>query len=137
MEDKKCLICGCSLPEKLRNYKKNKYCSKKCVKENAKNNYQKRNPVCGVDAIVIGTINEYKTIIELLSKNFLVYKSCGNYGCDLMAFKDEKLFRIEVTTGHYSTSGKILRPTKDHQKFDILAIVMTDGKIIYEPELPT
>ncbi len=136
MQEIKCAECNGSLEERLKKYSKLKYCSKKCQRDFTKKKYYLRNGGMGINALVTGTINEYLAIADLLKKGFLVYKSCANFGCDLMAFKNEKPYRIEVTTGHISSAGKLFKPSKKYQKFDILAIVINGNEIIYEPNLP-
>ncbi len=53
--------------------------------------------------------------------------------CDLVLLKDGNVFRMEVTTGHNSSSGRLIWTKKDPQLHDILAVVTPDS-IIYFTE---
>ncbi len=50
-----------------------------------------------------------------------------------MLLKDGNVFRVEVTTGHNSSSGRLIWTKKDPQLHDILAVVTSDS-IIYFTE---
>jgi hypothetical protein len=45
--------------------------------------------------------------------------------------------RVEVTSGVYSDSGKLRYPTKDAAKFDLLAVCLPGGGIVYSPPFST
>ena len=56
-----------------------------------------------------------------------------------MILKDGKMFRVEVTTGHYmhyvsTNTNKITHPTHDPAKYDVLAVVLFD-RIAYLPDV--
>ena len=53
--------------------------------------------------------------------------------CDLVLLKDGNVFRVEVTTGHNSSSGRLIWTKKDPRLHDILAVVTPDS-IIYFTE---
>ena len=127
-----CSVCG-----KLANRRKQAiYCSDKCKIELQKKKWSalnERNQT--LSSGVVGGMHEMLVCVDLLRRNFFVYRSVTQSApFDLMAFKDGKYYSVEVTTGNYTASGGFYRPVKDASKFDVLAIVMHDGKIFYEPE---
>lgn len=131
--DKKCLYCG----EKLINVLPHrKFCNKKC-------NTSFRSKSLGFEEFcqeklqshVIGAMNEMLVCADLIRKGYEVFKAICNNSCDIAILKNKILLRVEVTTGNiFKINGKIHIPVKNKEKFDILAIVLKDGKIIYQPE---
>jgi hypothetical protein len=75
---------------------------------------------------------------DLMARGYEVFRSLGGGGsCDLIVVKDrEPAMRIEVKTGHRSDSGSITYATpNDFTAFDVLAIVVDDGEVVYRPGL--
>lgn len=72
---------------------------------------------------------------DLLLKGYAVFRAVSPAcSCDLIVLKDGKLCRVEVTTGHRRDNGKVNCPLKTPGAYDVLAIVVDDGKeIVYEP----
>lgn len=116
---------------------KRKFCSKECRSEFTNNEWKKaNNRNLHLPTGTVGTISELLVCTDLLQKGFEVFRSTTpNCSCDLAILKNKILYRIEVTTGTVSGSGKITYPYKDKNKYDILAIVTKDGKIIYNSEM--
>ena len=112
-----------------------KFCKKECT-----NTY--RNQFFGfdkfyppMDAQFRGIMSELLAAADLIRKGFQVFKAVTNNSCDLVIMKNSLLHRVEVTSGNiFKNDGKIHYPKKDKTKFDVLAIVMPSGKIIYQPE---
>lgn len=133
--------CGNLLSEKrLRHH--SKYCSDECKQMDYKSTYHKLNPNAEVRsrklASITGVTSELKVVIDLLGKGYEVFRAVNSLAsCDLAILFKDKLSRIEVTTGHYSSKdGKIFYPEHKKNNFDILAVVLHD-RIYYFPELPT
>jgi hypothetical protein len=58
-----------------------------------------------------------------------------NCPCDLVLLIDGRVFRVEVTTGHRASNGKMMVPKKDRTRYDILAVLFPDS-IVYSTDLP-
>ena len=55
--------------------------------------------------------------------------------CDLVAFKDGKILRVEVKTGYKNGFGVTILPAKIEPKdFDVLAVCTKQG-IEYKPDI--
>jgi hypothetical protein len=86
----------------------------------------------------IGAIHEYAVAIDLLKKGYTVFRSITPNGpCDLACLKGTKFSKIEVTTGHITSGGKIYFPSKPAPyTYDHLAIVITESQEIqYVPPI--
>lgn len=80
---------------------------------------------------------ELRVSTDLLSKGFHVFRNVSPSGpCDLIAFKDEKILRIEVCTGYRNPrSDKLMWPKKATSYiFDVLAICIGQ-EVHYKPEI--
>ena len=117
---------------------KKKYCSKKCRTDHTRSMYRTKNMSLNVCSATVGAIGELRVCADLLLKGYNVYRSVSPAcGCDLAAIKENKFYRVEVTTGYFDYKGEIINNKKyaDSSKFDIVAIVFTTGEITYIPEL--
>lgn len=84
----------------------------------------------------VGAAHEMLVCVDLLRKGYQVYRSVSpSASFDLAVFRQGELTAVEVTTGLYSPQGGIVHPPKDTSRFDVLAVVMRDGKIIYKPDI--
>jgi hypothetical protein len=54
--------------------------------------------------------------------------------CDLIALKEDKCYRVEVTTARVSTKGTLNYDRHNPDNFDLLAVVSSQG-IHYFPSL--
>lgn len=91
-----------------------------------------------LDRANTGAISELRVAVDLLSKNFEVFRALSPHcSCDLAVLKDGKLLRIEVRTGRAAGNGKSMfwtKPKKDKTRYDIFAVVLED-RILYTPQL--
>ncbi len=111
-----------------------KYCDPSCQKEYWKKKYAGQNTIWGVSSSTVGAINELRVSVDLLRRGYSVFRALSpSCPCDLVLLKDGDVFRVEVTTGHNSSNGRLYYPKKDPQLYDILAIVTSDS-IIYFTE---
>jgi hypothetical protein len=134
---KKLVECLCCKKKFMHGVKK-KYCSRKCSTEHAKILYKSNNIHLNVCSGTIGAIGELRVSVDLLIKGFNVYRALSpSSDSDLAITKGNKLYRVEVTTGYFDYKGNIINNKKyaDSSKFDIVAVVMKSGEIIYLPEL--
>lgn len=80
---------------------------------------------------------ELRVSTDLLSKGFHVFRNVSPSGpCDLIAFKDDRILRVEVCTGYRNRrTDKVMWPNKkDGYVFDILAICIGE-EVHYKPEI--
>lgn len=88
----------------------------------------------------VGTIHVHQVCIDLIVKGSHVWQAVDVHcPCDLIATQGNGIFRIEVTTGRWTTGTppQLYHPFKGRVpgRWDVLAIV-TDTGIEYQPELP-
>ncbi len=140
MKDKKpkiCVICGKTIPWPRNETRNVKYCSKRCSQLNNQYIYHRSNPKNNNKLCTgtTGAINEYRVIIDLMGRNYSVFRACSpSCPCDIVVFVDTKLLRVEVTTGHYTNGNRLKGAAHDPKNFDLLAIVTSTGEIVYEPK---
>lgn len=133
-----CAFCNADLPN---NTRRKIYCSQSCSNKNYLKKYHGLNgkgssSYGNVPSGTTGAIHELNVCSDLLKKGLHVYRALSPAAiCDLVILVDNKLLRVEVTTGHFNATGKLMCPTKDRTKFDILAIAFYDGTIEYQPSL--
>lgn len=128
--DKKCNLCGNLIPPEVARYPHSRFCSRRC---RMKYNYKPLlNPA--LDTSRVGSVNEMLVAADLLKRGCNVFKALCHIGCDYAILFSGRLFLVEVTTGRKNINGEIKYPNKDHQRHDILAIVV-DEEIFYKPSL--
>ena len=84
----------------------------------------------------IGARSELLVCADLLDKGYSVFRSVSpacNF--DLVAWKDRRLWKVEVKTAKLLPSGKIAVSKHPHNEHDVLVLVV-NGKPIYSPEMP-
>ncbi len=85
-----------------------------------------------------GAYHELKVSLDLISKGYEVFRALSpSCSCDLIALKNGKSLRVEVTTGAFQAlrQGNTLYWAKhDPKKYDLL-VVVADSNIYYMPEL--
>lgn len=126
-----CQTCGKSIETA---FKRTKFCSRECRTTNwcNKNGIKAQFPHLGSGTV--GTINELRVAVDLLSKGYEVFRSVGaNCSCDFAILKNKKLQRIEVKTGYRNLNGSLLFGKGKNENFDSMAIVLPE-EIIYKPE---
>lgn len=115
-----------------------KYCSLDCqrIKNSGKSAQQLFNQ--NLPTGTIGAISELFTCQDLLSKGFHVFKAVSaTCPCDLVAMKDNKLYRVEVTTARRNSKNIIVHCKKSSKpKYDILAcVILEENQVFYETSL--
>jgi hypothetical protein len=86
-----------------------------------------------------GAINELRICGDLMNRGYTVYRALGPHAaCDLIVVKAGTLLRLEVKTGQYRVTGTPTAPFRVGQRAscDVVAYVMADDTILYEPDLP-
>mgnify|MGYP002080533580 CR=1 FL=1 len=130
----KCEYCGSEITEK-RTRRGAKFCSSDCYIDSSKQKY--RSGFTGNDrsfsSSSTGAAHELLVCANLLKLGFHVFRSQSPAcPCDLVVMCEDGIYLVEVTTGYRGKNAKLFHPTKDRNKFDWLAIVLHDGKIIYQ-----
>lgn len=124
-----CLICGNSFIEII---KDQKYCSKPCrIKSNKQDNGWDNTITTGTK----GAIGEMFVCNDLLLRGYHVFRAISpSCVCDLVAIKQNKILRVEVTNG-YQYQGKLRYPKHEEDRYDIMAVVLFGKKeIVYIPD---
>ena len=89
----------------------------------------------GIAPGTVGAIQELRVSIDLLLKNYSVFRALSpSCESDLAILKNKKLVTIEVRTGYKGDAMKVTY-IKKNIKADVIAVVLPD-EIIYIPELP-
>lgn len=141
MNPPNCLNCDKILPVDDR--RPRKFCCRRCAgAASYKRQYPKNTPLVDtlgnrLSSVTVGTIGELKVILDLMNKGYHVYRNvCHSSFCDLAVVIGLKFLRIEVTTGNFSASGKLMYATHNPDRYDHLAVAMKSGEIFYFPDLP-
>jgi hypothetical protein len=131
------VICGVSLaPGRKHRYAR--WCSEHCRQAylaRPREAGDNLNPLTGVvPSGTVGAINEYKVVIDLMSKGYGIYRACSpNSSCDLVVIKGTQAIRVEVTKGYYANKEGRYHYDKHKDSaddYDIIAVVLHD-KIVY------
>jgi hypothetical protein len=132
----KCDECGTEFVARVSH---GRFCSRACRQKENLRKWRERNrkPDSGYVAPgSTGAMHEMLVCVDLLRKGYAVFRSVSPHSpFDLVAIKEGLPVSLEVTTGCYTTTGRITHPTKDRAKFDHLVIVTHEGEIIYQPPL--
>lgn len=128
----KCITCGETL--KQNPARTRKYCSSKCRSEA----YFGKSPSLNLQTGDKGALSEMLACADLLKRGFHVFRAISpSAPCDLIAMKDTRLIRVEVTTVRRTTTG-VHYNHKRHksEKYDMLAFVILGEDVIeYEPSI--
>lgn len=117
-----------------------KYCSTKCRYEAARRTYT-ITPLSkqhNISTTTLGAVNELRVSTDLMLKGYHIFRALSPAcPCDIIAMKDGICLMVEVKTGfNNGRNGKnYMSPLHDGNIFDVLAVIFTDGTIIYKPEL--
>ena len=135
-----CEVCGGPIPEK-RQRRKAKTCKDSCRAEKQTSKYREINgePI-NLPPTSMAVLAKMAVGIDLMKKGLAVFQSLApNNSCDLLAIEPGPgtKWRIEVTTGTLSTSGKVMHSVKpDVTEHDIIAVYLSrTNEIRYLPIL--
>jgi len=130
-----CKSCRNPLPFDRRHKKNVKYCNSICAADVAYAQYRFQNPKPkgSLSSGTVGAIGEYNAVCDLLTRGYNVFRNTATTAPDLMVCKQSQLLRVEVTIGHYSTTGRLTYSPHNPLTFDVLAVVCTKG-IVYIPD---
>jgi len=133
-----CLECGEPIPgDRFR--KRAKTCSGKCSKLHERKRYRNVNPCPNISPGAVGALNELRASVDLMLRGWEVFRALSpSSPCDMVAFRNGTLLRVEVTTGYITPgTGKLAYSKHIKDKRDILAVVLHNGSISYFPDLPS
>lgn len=131
-----CKQCGVGF---LTSHKRRKFCTVKCQKEFFNNGMSSGMKALGVSTATVGAIQELTVAVDLLRRGLPVFRALSpSCPCDLAILDGDKLIRVEVATGTASltSANNHIKMRTDRHKFDILAVVVHSGKIMYSTEPP-
>jgi hypothetical protein len=130
-----CRRCGNEIHDRRRS--KALYCTDRCYKATERERQRSIQPHrnIGLASGTVGACSELEACVDLMKKGYEVFRAVSpSSSCDLMVLRGNRAFRIEVRTGYYLPSGKLVRGGQP-VRADILATVTQLG-VGYEPELP-
>lgn len=114
-------------------YKNTKTCSDKCNK--IRTNRITGRAVMGdkISHSSTGAMSELFVCGELLRIGYSVFRSVSpSCFCDVIAFKDGKIFKIEIRTGYIAKSGKLNHPSQISEDADCFGIYERNtGKVFF------
>ncbi len=126
----KCQICG----EIFQAYiDRQKFCSEKCSRKEKYKRHRLINPErLPFASGTVGAIKELQVSVDLMRKGYHVFRALSAHcPCDLMAFKNEKIFKIEVKTGTKLQSGKVHWDKTGVKSLDIWAVYYGKNELSY------
>lgn len=133
-----CDWCSKPLPDDAKSNRR--FCNRHCASDYAKKQWREKNPKSPMGRLATGTVaevNEMRVAIDLLRRGCNVYRAAfQGMPSDMLVYPKGWLtpLRIEVTSGNFTTKGKLAHPNRDGAQFDVLAVVVGDD-IHYIPEL--
>ena len=134
-----CIYCHEPLTE-LQQRRHSKFCSRECSSRLNRNAYKANNQpssrVFDIPSATVGAIGELLVAVDLLKRRYNVFRAVSpSADCDIVIVADKTVYRVEVTTGYKSPTGKLYYPPHDPQKYDVIAVLVGD-EIHYVGELP-
>ncbi len=133
---KYCKECGNEIP--FYHNKSKKFCTPKCKRNFSGHIHTSSLLALSLSKGTLGSLNELRVSVDLVLKGYDVFRALSpNGSCDLVAIKNHKPFRVEVTTGFmYQKSlrhAKNLKSKSVTDRFDVLAVVAPNSTITYIP----
>lgn len=131
-----CLQCSGAMPE--RRVRRNAvYCGDACARTAYQARYKEDNPARErpLSTGTAGALSELIVACDLMKRGFHVFRALSpSCECDLAILRDGSFRRVEVTTGYiYGPSGKVMVAPHKAERYDVLAIVLREGEIVYRP----
>jgi hypothetical protein len=91
--------------------------------------------------VVKSDIHALLVAVDLLRQGFAVFRRLGRVSpCDLVIVQGRRCWRVATRTTHYAplsrSRGQVYpKQPPDPERFDVVAYVLPDGVIRYEPPL--
>lgn len=84
----------------------------------------------------VGAWGELVVSADLMRRGYCVFRAFSpSCPCDLIAMRDGKLLRVEVTKGRRYVKGGSHFIPHPAERYDLLAVVFHDGVIEYAPQI--
>lgn len=129
--EKKCEVCKVTYDT---SYNRAKVCSDICRKQRF-NKITGRYSNTDLSSGTVGAISEMMVGVDLMKKGYAVFRALSpSCLCDLVAYKNNRSFLVEVRTGYIQESGKVffVKNLKDKGRQDIYGIyVRAEDKVFY------
>lgn len=130
----RCRSCGGEISEKRRR-RHAVFCDWRCSAEASKAAYRGSVPDLGrvvdVSSSTLGAASELIVAADLMTRGGAVFRATSpSCSCDLVLMTEGRLFRVEVKTGYFSTSGRMAHPRADPALHDILAVVVRPSGVV-------
>lgn len=88
----------------------------------------------------VGAISELAVCADLMRNGYIVFRSVAPHAaCDLVCFHQtgvDPIYKVEVRSAKKVMRGLQYAPPPGAKRYDILALCLPDGEIIYKPALP-
>lgn len=88
----------------------------------------------------VGALSEMMACADLIRRGFHVFRAVSpSAPCDLVAVSEAGTYRVEVKTAGRRANGRVSKPKiapAVRVRYDVVAYVVHDGEIVYEPEWP-
>ena len=128
-----CFVCGDRLSEK-RIQKKASYCSDKCSKIAQKIRWENVQDIDDnfpkISRSTSGAMRELLVCSSLMKHGFSVFRAMSPAcSCDILAMKEDEIYRIECTTGYKNLSGGWSWSQHNNSNYDIIAVVFPSDEI--------
>ena len=106
------------------------YCSRLCARRYQDERYRERTAQTPrteyIPNATVGAAGELLVCSVLMMNGFHVFRSQSPAcSCDVIAMKDNRIYRIEITTGYRGING-IAFPRHNTDNYDVMAIILTN-----------
>ena len=136
--EKMCVVCGAPFITRSvgLNAARQKFCGDACRKRAGAGHWAPRPNEAKICTGNVGAAHEMIVCADLLKRGFDVFRGVSPASkADLVAIRGASALRVQVKTGIRNTNGRLHCWSKDHESWDVLAIVEWDNRITYEPPL--
>lgn len=110
--------------------KKIRYCTRKC--REIHNGTRPEKWYQGLTTGEIGSWGELIVAADMMRRGWKVFRAVTpSSPCDMVAFKKDRIVRVEVTLARRGRTGKVYFPAHNEDNYDVLALVFPDSSIEY------
>lgn len=130
MNKLKCIVCNKIFVHK---YSHTKFCTQNCRYNYYSDKYRRKVIGIKIPTGTVGAMSEMLISVDLFRKGFSVFRALSPACfCDVIACKDNKLYKIEVRTGYKAANNKLSFSRGINNFADIYGIwERNTGEIIY------
>lgn len=88
----------------------------------------------------VGAISELSVCADLMKHGYIVFRSVAPHAaCDILCFHQTgtaPIYRVEVRSARRLGGALRYAVPQDEKRYDILALCLPSGEVVYKPELP-